>query len=129
MKAPKQCPCPVHQAAAADNYSEFSYDPALIRRVRRDSLDNARRWRERAKGEPDQLERNWLEACAVCAEWGAWICLLRLREIRAEGSSRVELLRQARRPGKAVDHIDGDPTNNDLGNLRVVRQRENRGGR
>lgn len=37
-----------------------------------------------------------------------------------EVSARQELIDEAHAAGRAIDHIDGDPTNNDLSNLRVV---------
>ena len=36
------------------------------------------------------------------------------------------LIDDAHATGKAIDHIDGDPTNNDLTNLRIVTLKANR---
>lgn len=84
MKPPKQCACTVHLADAADNYAKYSRDPKLNRQVRREALDRARRWRIQAKTNPTQKDQEWLEASAVCAEWSAWVCLTRLREIKRQ---------------------------------------------
>jgi len=86
MNHPQKCTCDTH---AMEDYSKYSRDPKLLRRGRRDSLDNARRWRLRAETEPDPKERAWLEAISICAEWKAWIYLLILREIKTEKPMEV----------------------------------------
>ncbi len=120
MKPPIKCTCHVHQA---EDYSKHSRNVKLNRDVRHDCLERARRCRERMLSEHNPEERAWLESVAICAEWTAWTCLLIIREAKP---TRLQLLKQAHRPGRALDHLDGDPTNNDLSNLRVVTLKENR---
>ena len=80
MKQPTPCACPFHQKGAANGYADYvKDDPKLARRVRRDALANARRWRLRAETETDPKEKHWLEITSTCAEWSAWICLRILR--------------------------------------------------
>jgi len=50
-----------------------STDAALIRRVRRDCLENARRWQANPKMAP----------AVICTLYTAHCCLLRLRELKA----------------------------------------------
>jgi hypothetical protein len=79
MKPPEQCTCSVHLMT---DYSKYSRNPKLLRRARRDSLDNARRWRAQIETEPDPKQKVFLELSSVCAEWSAWICLNILRDLR-----------------------------------------------
>ncbi len=81
MKPPQKCPCPVH---ATEDPSKLSQDPKLNRKVRRDCLERAQRWRSLIPLETDPKEKTYLESIAVCAEWTAWTCLLILREIRKD---------------------------------------------
>jgi hypothetical protein len=80
MKPPKKCNCYVHATA---DYTKHSRDAVLIRRVRRAGLEQARKCRIRAQSESDQKEKNYLETVAICAEWEAWVCLVHLRDIKA----------------------------------------------
>jgi hypothetical protein len=91
MKPPEQCNCYAHLAAAANDYAGWSHDTKLLRKVRRDKLAHARELRTRAEqwrqvgdkiGTDGRRESDSLEAVAVCAEWGAWLCLERLRKIQ-----------------------------------------------
>lgn len=79
MKPPPKCTCHVH---ATEDTSKHNRDPKLNRRVRRDSLDQARRCRRLIPLQTDPKEIAYLESVAVCAEWTTWTCLLIIREDR-----------------------------------------------
>jgi len=85
MKSPKQCTRPAHQSA---DYSLYSRDLALARRVRRDSLAQAADCRAKLAQEHDREEEKFLRGTLECAEWTAQVCLEILREGR--GGSRKE---------------------------------------
>lgn len=65
MKAPIECTCSAHLVNTTN--------AQLIRSMRRTSLKNAKEWRDKPDWELD----------VICAEWNAWKCLLRLRELKA----------------------------------------------
>jgi hypothetical protein len=71
----------------------------------------------------------WRDASAEADLSAALWDMVRAQQdvIQAQGD---ELRRLAMRipPGVYVDHIDGDPLNNDPANLRLVNPRENRRG-
>lgn len=52
--------------------------------------------------------------------------LAEVEQQRAERTQRDLLISEARATGKAIDHLDGNPTNNTLANLRVVTLAVNR---
>ena len=79
MKSPKQCTRPAHQSA---DYSLYSRDLALARRVRRDSLAQAADCRAKLAQEHDREEEKFLRGVLECAEWTAQVCLEILREGR-----------------------------------------------
>lgn len=64
---------PVECRCIPDGHKVLTSDTSLLRRVRKDSLENANRWRE-----SDPI-------AAVCADWTAYCCLVRLRELKSEG--------------------------------------------
>ena len=57
-------------------------DAAKIRRVRKSSLELAKQWRLEALYADCVVEEEGLKAQARCAEYTAYQCLLRLRELR-----------------------------------------------